>query len=157
MKKVKILIVVSLLLNMILAGALLGMCFREQDRSPVTVLKMWGKNELPDEKRQEFDAMMRDLEARSKNVREQVFEARQDMMQKLSAEPYNKGAYLASVTKFQRLMKAQMWQFANAVADYAKTLSPEERASLAKMLNKRPGQEKKAPPIVEPAKKPEAK
>lgn len=156
MKKVKILIVVSLVLNMVLGGILLGMCVRDQDRSPVTALKMWGKNELPEEKRADFDAMMRDLENRSSDVRRQVFEARQDMMQKLSAEPYNKGAYLASVTRFQKLMKAQMWQFANAVADYAATISPEERASLAKMLNKRP-QDKKAPPIVEPAKKPDAK
>lgn len=154
MKKIKLLIVVSLLLNMILAGALVGMCFREQDRSPVTVLKMWGKNELSDEKRAQFDDMMQKLENETQDIRQKVQDARQDMMQKLSAEPYNKGAYLASVTTFQRLMKTQMWQFANAVADYAKTLSPEERASLAKMLNKRPGQEKKAPPIVEPAKKP---
>lgn len=138
MKKIKLLIVVSLLLNMVLGGMLLGMGMREHDRSPVAALKVWGTNELPEEKRASFNAMMQKLEKDTEGVRQQVIGTRKEMYRQLSAEPYNKQAYLATVAKFQRLMKSQMQQFTLAVANYAAELTPEERASLATMLERRP-------------------
>lgn len=138
MKKIKLLIVVSLLLNMILGGMLLGMSMREHDRSPVAAMKVWGSNELPEEKRASFNAMMQTLENDTQGIRQQVQETRKEMYRLLSAEPYDKRAYLAAVAKFQRLMKSQMQHFTQAIANYAGELTPEERASLATMLERRP-------------------
>lgn len=138
MKKIKLLIVVSLLLNMVLGGVILGMSVREYDRSPVAALKVWGTNELPEEKRASFNAMMTKLENDTQDVRQQVLDTRKEMYRQLSAEPYDKKAYMATVAKFQRLMKSQMQQFTQAVADYAGELTPEERTSLATMLERRP-------------------
>ncbi|MFO1242654.1 MAG: periplasmic heavy metal sensor [Rickettsiales bacterium] len=146
MKKIQIVIVLSLILNMVLGGMLIGMKMHDRPHSPMTTLKVWGKNELPAEKQQAFNVMMQKLDTDTHDLRQQVKEARREMHRQLAAETYDKAAYLKAVDNFQKLMKAQMRQFAGSVADFATQLTPEERASLVKMLSRRP-----PPPGEKPA------
>lgn len=130
MKWLKLLCIVSLMLNGLLIGLLVGR----------------GTYHRPP---QRFEQLSPALQARMKESMDQVrkanesdrralTQARQKVIDTLSKEPFDEKAYQAALREVHQLKGRMTARMAEAVKDIALTLPPEERPAIAKMLSRPP-------------------
>jgi uncharacterized membrane protein len=138
-KRVKIMIGVSLLLNVLLIGILIGNIshrfFREDfpRRHPP---ELTGK--LPPDKEKLFLESREKVFLANREVRRQIDETRERLLSILSAPEFDEAAYQAETVKLDKLHDLMMQRFAEATKELAKTFNQSERKILAEYLRQPP-------------------
>jgi len=138
-KTIKILISISVLLNVLLVGIIIGNIsnrFLRKDfpgrRPPALAVK------LPPDKEKLFRDVMEKVHQENHEVRQQIDEARNRVLSILSAPDFDEGAYQAETAKLDKLHGLMMQRFANATRELGKQFNQEERKALAEYLRRPP-------------------
>jgi len=138
-QRIKILISISLLLNVLLIGIIIGNIsnrFFRKDfpgrRPPALAVK------LPPDKEKLFWDVMGKVNQENREVHPQIEEARKRVLSILSAPDFDEAAYQAETAKLDKLHGLIMQRFANATRELAKQFNQEERKILAEHLRRPP-------------------
>ena len=138
-KRIKILIGISLLLNALLIGVLIGnishRLFRE-DFPPRHPLELTGKLS-PDKEKLVLDMRER-VDQENREVRKQIDEARERVLSILGAPDFDENAYQEEAAKLDKLHALMMQRFADATKELAKKFNRAERKVLAEYLRQPP-------------------
>ncbi len=138
-KRIKILIGVSLLLNVLLIGVVIGILshrlFRDDfpRRHP---LDFAGK--LPADKEELFLETMEKVHLDTREVRRQIDETRDKVLAILGAPDFDEASYQVETAKMDRLHGLIMQRFAEAAKELAKQFTREERKIFAEFLRQAP-------------------
>ena len=141
-KKMKIYISLSVLLNVLLVGVLIGGFSKphmdrghksaQMEQRLVEILAL-----LPVEKSKEFELRISDLKALRRSDKVIMKSARKHIMQIFMQEPFDRVAYQQAVLVLNKVHQQQIEARVNLMADMAQYLSPEERRQLARLIMKR--------------------
>tara|TARA_B110000438_G_C15468877_1_gene502211 strand:+ start:162 stop:617 length:456 start_codon:yes stop_codon:yes gene_type:complete len=147
-KKMKIFISLSLLLNVLLVGIILGgvsggfskphfdgghkSAQMEQRLSHILAV-------LPAEKSELFKQRLAELRALKRTDKERMKLARRNILQVFQQEPFDKAAYQQAVQALNQLHQTQMDKRVSLMADVGEYLSPKERRQLSHLIMKRGG------------------
>ncbi|MFO1462639.1 MAG: periplasmic heavy metal sensor [bacterium] len=137
--KVKIILGLSLGLNLLLIGMAVGYGFKGCRRPPPPFPPppaLQGK--LSPEHEKLFSDAMRALHEKNRDTAERIESTRREILQILTAPQFDAAAYRTKTAELHELhgkMKAQLTQ---TVLELAQQLSPEERKALAGFLEKGP-------------------
>jgi uncharacterized membrane protein len=138
-KRIKILIGISLLLNVLLIGIVIGnlshRLFRE-DFPPRHPLELTRKLSPDNEKL--FLDMRGKVDQENRAVRRQIDEARERVLSVLGAPEFDENAYQAETAKLGSLHGLMMRRFAEATKELAKKFNQAERKVLAEYLRQPP-------------------
>jgi len=153
-KTLKIALALSLALNVFAIGAVAGAGYMRQrlvepraERGP-PMLRI--AERLPEEKREAFRARMRQEGLAARPLIRQAREARRDAVELFGQPQYDPKAAAGALGRARDSEFAARAQLENAMADFALTLTPQERAELAKAMQPRrrgggPGGERRGP------------
>ncbi len=133
-KRMKILLVVSLVLNVLLAGALIGNVSHHVGRRFAFLHEQAMVAQLPPEKQQLFQEAMRSMRLECRDLRKQIGETRERAIAVLTATEFDEQAYQAEVDKLRDLRGQMMQRVANTTKELAKRFDPEEREALGGYL-----------------------
>lgn len=146
-KNLKLFIAISVLLNILLVGVMLGYALRSPwllGHRPPPPPAPPELSQLPPEKRELFETTMKRTREEGDNLRKEIREIREDMEKILSADVFDEAAYRAESEKIAALYSQQRLKMNEAIIGIAKQSSKEERAILSK-ITRRP-----APPLPPP-------
>ncbi len=138
-KKMKVLIIGSLLLNVLLVGVIIGDMSHRLRREP-----FFGRHarelasKLPEDKAALFLETVEKVHLNNRDVHKQIREARKRAMRILTAHHFDEAAYQIQVEKLQELRGLMMRQLANATIELARQFDQEERKVLAQHLRRPP-------------------
>jgi uncharacterized membrane protein len=147
-KKMKIFFSLSVLLNVLLLGIVIGTItggfakshMRAEHDAPGMEQRLVGiLAVLPPEKSKEFSQRISNLKTLKRTDKNQMKSARKNVMQVFEQEPFDKIAYQKAVQGLNQLHQAQMEIRVNLMADMAEYLSPKERRQLSHLIMKRGG------------------
>jgi uncharacterized membrane protein len=151
-KKMKIFISLSVLLNVLLVGIVIGAATggfakshmeRGHNASGMEQRLVGILEVLPPEKNKEFSQRISNLKALKRTDKMHMKSARKNVMQVFEQEPFDKIAYQQAVQGLNHLHQAQMEIRVNLMADMAEYLSPKERKQLSRLIMKRGGRKEK--------------
>jgi len=136
--KIKIILTVSIILNVLLVGVLIGLYaddFKEHKKMRADMHRSLDK--LPDEKAKLVKKTMRGLHKETKKTRKHVRKTRENINNIISAPVFDESAYDKEIENLQRLQSEIMVKFGNATKELAVQLEQEEREIVAELLKKR--------------------
>jgi uncharacterized membrane protein len=152
-KKLAVVMALSLSLNVLLAGIVLG-----------RVVHFWQGNEgwwnesaavatLPADKQVLFHSTMDKARQSNAETRKEIQKVREETIQILITEPFDEAAYQAKVKQMQGLRHQQSDTMADAIKSLAKQLTKQERSIFTEMLRHPPhhGDEPKGDVVHTPA------
>ena len=139
-RNMKILIVASLVLNLLLAGVIIGNVSHHMGRkhfgSKQHEQKLVAK--LPPEKQRLFRDVMERAHAESDDIRKQIGETRERALSILTAPEFDERSFQAEVEKLHDLRGLKMQRLADATKELAKQFDAEERTVLGGYLKRPP-------------------
>lgn len=138
-KKIKILIIGSLLLNVLLIGVIIGHISHRLSREPF--FRRHAREfavKLPADKRELFSKTMEGVHLENREIHRQIREARKRALRILTAPEFDEAAYQTEVDKLNRLRGHMMQRLADVTKELAKQLDQEERKGLAEHLRHPP-------------------
>jgi len=134
-KKIKILIFSSLLLNVLLAGVVIGdMSHRFHKEYFVRKSVKEFASKLPADKAALFLETVERVHLNNQDAYNQIREARKEAMRLLSAPEFDESAYRLQVEKIHELRSLMKRRLANATIELAKQFNQKERKALAQHL-----------------------
>ena len=134
-KKIKILIFSSLLLNVLLAGVVIGdMSHRFHKEYFVRKSVKEFTSKLPADKAALFLETVERVHLNNQDAYNQIREARKEAMRLLSAPEFDESAYRLQVEKIHELRSLMKRRLANATIELAKQFNQKERKALAQHL-----------------------
>jgi len=143
-KKMKIFISLSVLLNVLLVGVLIGGFSKphmdrghksaQMEQRLVEILAL-----LPAEKSKEFELRISDLKALRGSDKVIMKSARKNIMQVFMQEPFDQTAYQQAVLGLNKVHQQQMKARVNLMSDMAQYLSAKERRQLFRLIMRRGG------------------
>lgn len=147
-KKMKVFISISVLLNVLLIGAVVGKVMGGMsnhhggghspsahiDQRLVKILQV-----LPVEKREVFEQRFSELKELKRTDRANIKSAKNSIMAAFEKEPFDKIEYQKAVKSLNDVHHIQIEKHNALMADMAEYLSPKERKQLARMIMKRSG------------------
>jgi uncharacterized membrane protein len=138
-KKLKIAFLVSIIANVLLLGVVLGALPQRFEGRPSFQDRLKADLEkLPEPTRTRFGESMDNMRKASEPLRQQMQEAREKAIRILVTEPFDEAAYDREVNKFQQLRLQLGRQMSDNMKELAKSLPPEDRKELAKVLRRPP-------------------
>ena len=138
-KKMKVLIIGSLLLNVLLVGMIIGDMSHRWQREPY-----FGRrarelaSNLPEDEAGLILKTVERVHRNNRDVHKQIREARKRAMRILTAHDFDEAAYQIEVQKLQELRGLMMRRLANATIELARRFDQEERRVLAQYLRRPP-------------------
>lgn len=148
-QSIKAFVIASVLLNILLAGIVVGQASRHfMPRPPLPFAEKL--DALPEEKRALFEDVMKKTENDTQDLREALMDSRKRAGKLLKAEPFDRAAYMKEMQKGHELRGQMMQRMAASMADLAEKFTPEERAALAGMMRDRRMQKDAPPPPPPP-------
>jgi uncharacterized membrane protein len=136
-KKVKILVVASVVLNVLLAGVIIGHMTQmgrwsgfRQDRALAA--------KLPPEKYKRFTEVMGGARSECKQIRKQIRETREQTLGILMASEFDEPSFQREVAKLRDLRGQVSERMADATLQLAREFDPEERKLLGRYLERPP-------------------
>lgn len=158
--KVKIFLGISVALNLLFLGVLLGFFAKGCRRhGPPNLPPRALQGQLSPEHEKLFLEAMKSLHENNRDTEERIESTRSEILDILTAPQFNASAYQEKTNQLHELhgkMKSQMTQ---VVLELAAKLSPEERQALAGFLEKGPpsqeGRHRRGPPPRGPHGRPE--
>jgi len=136
-KKVKILIFSSLLLNVLLAGVIIGDVshrFHKEYFGRKSVKEFASK--LPGDKAALFLETVKRVHLNNRDAYNEIREARNEAMKLLSAPEFDESAYRLQIEKIDKLRSLMKRRLADATIELARQFSQEERSALAQHLRR---------------------
>jgi uncharacterized membrane protein len=134
-RSLKAFITLSVLLNLLLAGLVIGHLGRyfadPHMRRSVEEMAMT----LPADKRQHFEEVMGKAEQDTGEWRQQLSDVRKKVIATMKADSFDKKAYLDEMQQAQQLRAKIKQRTIDAIAELAEKSTPEERAQLIEMLH----------------------
>jgi uncharacterized membrane protein len=133
-QKLKWIILLSLLLNVLLVGIFFGQLPRRMDRDAFRqqIMEQAVKN-LPESAREPFRQRLEAMRAAAEPIRNQIRAARDESIEIVIAEPFDEAAFDRQVKKINDLRV----QMADILKEAAKSLPPNQRRALGETM-KRP-------------------
>jgi uncharacterized membrane protein len=146
-KKLKIILTVSIVLNVLLIGAVIGGVSKAHTDRGYKSQRMEQKlaeilNVLPESKSEEFKQRIDNLMQSKRADRKKIRTARKNIMEVFEQEEFDSGRYQQVVKELNFIHQQRMTQRTSLMMEMAEYLSPEERKQLARLMFKR-GQRKK--------------
>ena len=139
-KNIKYLFAGSLLVNMLLAGIILGqvsgLLRPPPPPPPMPAEQQAALDKLPAERRDEFKAMMEKMQDRGSRQREDIRHEREETMRILKETAFDEIAYQQHIDRLNRLRGQRVQDMADAVKELARKWAPQERALLAELLRR---------------------
>ena len=136
-KTAKFVFLVSLILNIIFLGVVLGHVPRSFSGTPSRQERMeQGLKKLPEPAQSHIRAVFARIRAAGDPVRDQIEASRAEALRILSAERFDEAAYDREVAKFDQSREQMFKQIGQAIKGAAKELSPDERRMFADILRR---------------------
>ena len=136
-KKVKVLIFSSLLLNVLLAGVIMGDVshrFHKEYFVRKSVKEFASK--LPGDKAALFLETVKSVHLANQDAYNEIREARKEAIKLLSAPEFDESAYRLQIEKIDKLRRLMKRRLADATIELARQFSQEERSALAQHLRR---------------------
>ena len=134
-KKIKILFFSSLLLNVLLAGVVIGdVSHRFYKEYFVRKSVKEFASKLPGDKAALFLKTVKRVHLNNRDAYNQIREARKEAMKLLSAPEFDEAAYRLQVEKIHELRSLMKRRLADATIELARQFSQKERSALAQYL-----------------------
>ena len=138
-RTLSIALIVSLVVNVFVIGAVIGafgmrMRYEEQRREPPRAPLMRMSEQLPEDVRNRYMAVMRAQGQANRPKMEQVRQARADAMKAFAAEPYDPKAAADALARARALEMETRAAVETTVVEFAKELKPEERKIIGQSL-----------------------
>ena len=136
-KKVKILIFSSLLLNVLLAGIIIGDVshrFHKEYFVRKTVKEFASK--LPVDKAALFLETVKRVHLKNQDAYNEIRESRKEAIKLLSAPKFDESAYRLQIEKIDNLRSLMKRRLADATIELARQFNQEERSALAQHLRR---------------------
>ena len=136
--RIKAVLTVSLVLNVLFIGILIGFFsgdFKEHRKMRADMHR--SIDNLPEEKAKLVKKTMRNLHKDTKETRKQVRKTRKNINQIISATEFDVSAYDAEIKKLQDLHAEIMDKLGNSTKELAVQLEQDERKVIAELLEKR--------------------
>ncbi len=136
--KIKLLLTLSIILNFLFAGLLIGnasksLVHEKDDKNHFLEIT----KKLPPEKQKlvmaKFDALKSDRD----ETREKINKTRMEIAEILKAPEFDQKLYDRKISKMHRLYRGKAKKLAKSIKELAVDFTPEERAVLAEMLEKK--------------------
>ena len=137
-RNIKILLTVSIVLNVLLLGILIGLFsddFRDHKKMRADMHRSIDK--LPKDKAKLVNKAMRSLHKETRKTRKQVKKTRNNINEILSAPVFDENAYNTEIENLQKLQSEIMEKFSSVTKDLALQLEQDERKVIAELLKKR--------------------
>ena len=134
-KKLKIAFLVSIIANVLLLGVVLGSLPQRFEGRPSFQDRL---NKLPEPTRTRFGESMDSMRRAGEPLRQEMQQAREEAIRILTGEPFDEAAYDRQVNKIQQLRLQLGKQMSDNMKELAKSLPPEDRKELAKVLSRPP-------------------
>lgn len=137
-KKIKLLLILSIILNFLFAGLLIGNASKnlvhdKDDKSHFLEIT----KKLPPEKQKLVMEKFDELKSDRDETRKKIYETRMEIAQILKAPEFDQRLYDRKISKMHRLYRGKAKKLAKAIKELAVDFTPEERAVLAEMLEKK--------------------
>lgn len=134
-KKLKIAFLVSIIANVLLLGVVLGALPQRFEGRPSFQDRL---KKLPEPTRTRFGESMDSVRRAGEPLRQEMQQAREEAIRILTGEPFDEAAYDRQVNKIQQLRLQLGKQMSDNMKELAKSLPPEDRKELAKVLSRPP-------------------
>jgi uncharacterized membrane protein len=136
-KKIKILIFISLLLNVLLVGVFIGdVTHRFHIENFVQKSAQEFASTLPEDKAALLLETVERAHLKNRDAYHQIREARKEAMKLLSAPEFDESAYRLQIEKIHELRSLMKGRLADATIELARQFSQEERSALAQYLRR---------------------
>lgn len=138
-KTFKFVFLVSLVLNLLFLGVILGRVPHGFDRPPARQQRMeQALKKLPEPAQTRFRERFAQIRAAGDPLRERMDAARNEALRLLSAETFDEAAYDQQLTKYAELRQEMFKRMGQVIKQTVKELSPGERRMLADLLRRPP-------------------
>ena len=138
-KKMKVLMIGSLLLNVLLVGIIIGdMSHRFRKKPPIGKHARELASKLPEDKEALILKTLERMHLNNRNVRKQIREARERAMKVMTAHDFDETAYQTQVEKLHKLRGLMMQRLATVTMELATQFNQQERKALAQYLRRPP-------------------
>jgi uncharacterized membrane protein len=137
-RKVKILVVASVVLNVLFAGVIIGNMFHQMGRWSAFRHDRALAAKLPPEKYRLFTEVMGGARSECKQIRKRIQETREQTLGILTAPEFDEQSFQREVEKLRQLRGQVADRMAGATLELAKQFDPEERRLLGKYLERPP-------------------
>ncbi|MFM0505066.1 periplasmic heavy metal sensor [Paraburkholderia caffeinilytica] len=159
----KIVLVASLVLNVFLLGAIVGAAyqwFAAKGASNAVLAQQhtalrFAAETLPAERQKAFIDGLKNARREGRQFVREGREGRHDVLRLLAAPQFDRAALDAALARTREADSSLRAQVEGSVADFAATLSPEERVKFADSLKLR-GQWREPQPVANPARPPQS-
>jgi uncharacterized membrane protein len=135
-RKVNILVVTSVVLNVLLVGIILGNVFHHVGRRPPFKHDRALAAKLSPEKFKLFTEVMGGARSECKQIRKQIRETREQTLDILTAPEFDEQSFQREVDKLHELRNRVADRVADAALELAKQFGPEERKLLGEYLER---------------------
>lgn len=136
-RKIKLLVVASVLLNVLLGGIVLGHIWHRMPFDGPSH-KQALLEQLTPERQEEFRTMMEQMREESSAAWDEMRAVREKTMELLRAETFDAAAYQKQVDLLNAMSIQRKQAMAEGIKELAKRWSPEEREVLAKLMRRPP-------------------
>ena len=137
-KKIKIILTVSVVLNVLLIGVLVGMSADEyKDHRNKRAEFRSAVDKLPPENSKLVKKTMRGLHKETRKTRNELKKTRKKINKIISAPEFDESAYDVEIENLKRLQSEIMTKFGQVTKELAAQLGQEERKVIAELLKKR--------------------
>jgi uncharacterized membrane protein len=135
----KLVFLISLVLNLLFLGVILGRVPHGFDAAPTRQQRMEAAlNKLPQPAQARFRQIFTQIRAAGDPLREPMDGARNQALQLMSAETFDEAAYEQQVKKFDDLREEMFKRMSLTIKQVAKDLAPDDRRTLADLLRRPP-------------------
>lgn len=142
--KIKFILIISLILNFLFAGLLIGHYSRsylyqhEKDRRFSEFAE-----KLPAEKKDMVTNRMNAIREENREIRKQIKKVKEELRDIIAAPEFDEQLYDSKVSQMHELYRTKAKNIAAVIKDMAKSFTPEEREMLSDFLEKRKHRHKK--------------
>lgn len=137
-KKIKLLLTLSIILNFLFVGLLIGNASKdlihEKDEKK-HFLEITKK--LPADKKKLVNQKFMELKSEHAKTKEEIYTTRMEIVEILKAPEFDEKLYDRKIRKMHRLYRGKAKKLAKTIKEFAADFTPEERAVLAEMLEKK--------------------
>jgi len=138
-KKIKFAFLASIVINVVLAGVLVGQWSHRFDRRPSREERTERALEkLPEPYRSQLREKMERLRKEIEPLRDEMREARNEAIRTLVAEPFDESAYDRQIERINQLRIRMTARAAEIFKEAAREIPPEQRGVLAEILRPAP-------------------
>lgn len=139
-RNIRMVLIVSVVLNLFCLGIFTGYAFREmrQHSSPLEQQLALAAR-LPDHQRHLLEDALRDAWSDADRMRDEVLESKREAARLLTNEPFDVTAYQTQVQHMNDIHTKMKQRLSRAIVELASSFTPEQRTVLAEIVTLPPG------------------